>query len=104
MNDYEKRLPGEAITLQNRKESEEQVDKRKRYNQILEIMYEQKDTPLTAKEIADIMFKRHLIPTNERNFTAPRLNELSKVRKVEPVGKKVCKWTGRNVSAYKIIV
>ena len=99
--DYQNRLPGENITRQCQKEAEERVDKQKRYNQILEIMSSNKE-PLTAKEIANIMFQQHLIPSNERNFVAPRLTELSHIGKVEPVGKKVCKWTGVNVTAYKI--
>ena len=100
--DYEKRLPGEAITLQNRKESDETIDRQRRYKQILEIMNEYKDIPLTAKEIAMEMFRRHLIPTTDRNFTAPRLNELSKKGKVEPVGKKMCIYTRKNVTTYKL--
>lgn len=100
--DYEKRLPGESITLQNRKESEETTDKQKRYKQILEIMNENKDTPLSAKEIAIKMYEKHLIPTTERNFTAPRLNELSKMGKVEPYGKKKCIYTRKNVTTYKL--
>ena len=73
--DYEERHPGEATTLQCRKEAEETIDKQRRYNQILEIMNEFKNIPLTANEIAMEMFRRHLIPTTERNFAAPRVNE-----------------------------
>jgi hypothetical protein len=102
--DYEERLSGENITLQNQLEAYEEVDKNKRYNQILTIMYENKDTPLTAKEIASIMCLRNLIPTSERNFVSPRLTELSKIGKVEPVGKKKCQWTGKNVTAFRIIL
>ncbi len=100
----EKKTLGDFISHKNQKESNEKVDRKIRYNQILEIMYDKKDMPLTAKEIAHIMFQHHLIPTNERNFTAPRLNELVKIGKVEPIGKKKCNWTGRNVTAYKIII
>lgn len=101
---YEERLPGENITVQTQHESEETVNKQKRYNQILTIMNENKNTPLTAKEIAYLMFKDHLIPTSERNFVSPRLTELSKIGKVEPIGKKKCLWTGKNVTVYKVIV
>lgn len=101
---YEERLPGENITIQIQHESEEEVDKSRRYNQILNIMIENKNTPLTAKEIAYLMFKEHLIPTSERNFVSPRLTELAKIGKVEPIGKKKCSWTGKNVTVYKVTV
>lgn len=100
--DYEERHPGEATTLQCRKEAEETIDKQRRYNQILEIMNEFKNIPLTAKEIAMEMFRRHMIPTTERNFTAPRLNELSKMGIVEPTGKKKCIYTRKTVTTYKL--
>ena len=32
---------------------------------------------MTAKEIAVEMYKKGYIPSDERNFTAPRLTELS---------------------------
>lgn len=56
----------------------------------------------TAKEIAVEMKKRGDIPTDERNFTAPRLTELSIKGIVEPIGKKKCSYTGKTVSVYKI--
>lgn len=99
---YDEKLPGEAITLQCRKESDEIVDRQKRYKQILGIMYEDKAKTYTAKEMADVMCNRHLIPTNERNFTQPRLNELAKMGRVDTVGKRVCQWTGRNVTVYRL--
>ena len=40
------------------------------------------------------------IPTSERNFTAPRLTELSKMGVVEPIGKKMCQYTGKTVAVY----
>ena len=39
---------------------------------------------------------------DERNFTAPRLTELSKLGVVEPVGKDYCQFTGKKVSLYKL--
>ena len=95
------RMPGEIPTLETRSESYETVDKKKRYKQIIEIL---KENPkgLTAKEIACVMYSNRLIPTNERNFTAPRLTELSKEGKVEPIGKKKCTFTGKTVAVYKL--
>jgi repressor of nif and glnA expression len=94
-----KRNSGEHITLANRSETEELVDKQKRYMQIIEILEENKE-PMTAKEIAVAMFKKHLIPSSERNFAAPRLTELSKKGIVDTLGKKKCNYTNKSVTVY----
>ena len=96
---YEETLPTETVTLDTRHDSHESLDKEKRYKQILEIMAEHL-IPLTAKEIAVFMHNKGYIPTTERNFSAPRLTELSQKGVVEPVGKKKCDFTGKMVSVY----
>jgi repressor of nif and glnA expression len=88
------------ITYETRSESYEKVDKQKRYSQILEILKGGKE--MTAKEIAVEMCNRGYIPNNERNFTAPRLTELSIKGIVEPIGKQKCEYTGKSVSVYKV--
>ena len=93
------RVAGEFTTLETRYESNEMVDKQKRYRQIIEIL---QDQPLTAKEVAVEMFKRGYIPTSERNFAAPRLTELSIKGIVEPIGKVICKYTGKKVAVYQL--
>ena len=55
---------------------------------------------LTAQELATELYKRGYIPSDERNFTAPRLTELRKDGKVTPVGKKLCDKTGRTVTVW----
>lgn len=55
----------------------------------------------TAKEIAVELFELGLIPSTERNYTAPRLTELEKMGFVKVIGKKKCKWTGKQVAVYK---
>ena len=55
---------------------------------------------MSAKEIAVEMLKKGYIPTSERNFTAPRLTELSQIGIVEPYGKKICQYTRKTVSVY----
>lgn len=94
----EARQPGQNVTLETRVQAEQEVNKQMRYNQILEVLG---DKEMTAKEIAQEMYIRELIPTNERNFTAPRLTELSIEGIVEPVGKKKCMWTNKMVSVYR---
>lgn len=94
------RQAGEMTTLETRADAEERVDKKRRYIQILECMRGHEG--LTAKEIAEIMREKGYIPTSERNFTAPRLTEMSQRGMVEPIGKKTCEWTGRTVAVYAI--
>jgi hypothetical protein len=96
----ERRRIGEITTLDTRSEANETVDKKKRYKQIIEILYGGKE--MTAKEIAVEMCNRGYIPTNERNFTAPRLTELSYKGIVEPIGKQKCTYTGKKVAVYKL--
>lgn len=88
----------ESITLENRNFAELEVDKHLRYSQILECLG---DKEMTAKEIANEMYMRGMIPTNERNFTSPRLTEMLRDGRIEPVGKKKCDWTGKTVTVFK---
>lgn len=86
------------ITLETRHEAYEQVDKQRRYNEILEVLG---DSEMTAKEISNEMYMRGLIPTNERNFVSPRATEMLIDGRLEVVGKKKCNWTGKKVSIFK---
>lgn len=86
-----------------RHDANEEVDKAKRRRQIKSIL-KNKKCGLTAKETAVIMHRKGLIPTDERNFTAPRLTELCEMGEVEPIGKAKCEYTGRTVTVYKLRV
>ena len=101
MNRFEEVLPNDIVTFNTRGDSHESVDKERRYKQIIEILSEV-STPLTAKEIAVEMHKKGYTPTTERNFSAPRLTELSQKGVVEPCGKMKCRYTGKNVAVYKL--
>ena len=92
------RMPGENTPRETRREAHDIVNKQKRYQQIIECL--QEAGPMSAKEIAVRMFAKGYTPSSERNFTAPRLTEMSAMGVVEPVGKKKCKFTGRNVAVY----
>ena len=96
------RRAGEIPTLDTRGEANETVDREKRYKQIIEIMQEN-GLPMTAKEIAVSMWSRGYTPTDERNFSAPRLTELSKKGIVEPCGKEKCIYTGKTVAVYRLM-
>ena len=57
---------------------------------------------LTAQEIAITLFSRGHIPSDERNFTAPRITELCKDGRVKSVDKKLCVKTGRKVTVWAL--
>ena len=88
----------ESITLENRNFAELEVDKNKRYTQILECLG---DREMTAKEIANEMYLKGMIPTNERNFTSPRITEMLRDGRLEVAGKKKCNWTGKTVTIFR---
>ena len=102
------RQVGEMTTLDTRGEAHEKVDKQKRYSQIVECLLTSSKNNhgermgMTAKEIAVMMCNKGYIPTSERNFTAPRLTEMSQKGIVEPIGKKKCNWTGHKVAVYAL--
>lgn len=56
----------------------------------------------TAKEVAVELFELGLIPSTERNYTAPRLTELEQMELVRVVDKKKCEYTGKTVAVYEI--
>lgn len=89
------------ITLQTRQLSFEDIKpKRKiRYKQILDRLM---TGAKTAKEIAVELFDLELIPSTERNYTAPRLTELEKMGLVRVIDKKKCEYTGKSVAVYEI--
>lgn len=89
------------ISEENRREANISVDKIKRYKQIKEIL--NRKGPLTAKEVAVELYRLKYTDNSDRNNAAPRLTELNKIYKeVEVVGKKICKYTGKNVAVYQL--
>ena len=90
------------FSLFTRRASNEKVDKKKRYEQIKQIL-ENSAVPMTAREISETMHKKRMIPTSERNFSAPRLTEMVGFGEVSEVGKKKCQYTGRFVTTYALV-
>lgn len=89
------------IPQETRRESFEAAkqDAAVRRRVILDILTEHRDG-LTAREVSAELHRRGITPTDERNFAAPRLTELSKAGKVEAIGKKLCAHSGRNVAVW----
>ena len=87
------------ITTQTRQLSFNHIQEKtkKRYEQILDRL----DKPKTAKEIEVELFEIGVIPSTERNYTAPRLTELEKMGYVKAIDKKKCEYTGKTVAIYE---
>ena len=88
-----------TITRQTRQMSFEDIQDKtqKRYIQILNRL----DEPKTAKELAVELFDLGFIPSTDRNYTAPRLNELEKMEYVKVLDKKKCQYSGKTVAIYE---
>lgn len=95
------RNPGEVPTLETRAEANALVNKEKRYQQIIGVLREY--GPMTAKEVAVKLMAKGYVPDAERNWSAPRLSELSQKGIVEPIGKTKCKYTGKTVAVYDLL-
>lgn len=90
------------VTEETKKISHDEIKPKKeiRYDLILDRL----DKPKTAKELSVELFKYGLIPSDERNQTAPRLTELVKLGKVRTLqNKKICQYTGKWVALYEKI-
>lgn len=99
MTDFEPRRPGIVVTNETRGESYDLVDKSKRYSQILECFEEAPQ--MTAREVAERLCGKGYVPTPERNYSAPRLNELEHMGVLEVIGKTRCHTTGKMVAVYE---
>ena len=91
----------DKITRETRQLSFEDINKnkRKRYEQILDIL---QGKEMTAKEVAVEMFNRNFTDSTDRNYSQPRLYELVNMDYVEIVGKRVCEYTNKKVSVYRL--
>ena len=89
------------MTWKTRRMSYEQIkpNKQVRYMQILQRLCLGNKS---AKEIAVELYNLNLANTDERNVAAPRLTKLEKMGFVEETAKKMCEYTGRTVTVYKI--
>lgn len=101
MNYTERRL-GENPLIETKVESEQGVDKLKRYKQIVSILVENNNKPMSAKEIAVEMKEKRYTPTTERNFSSPRITELLNKGVLDCLGKKKCQYTNKMVGVFKL--
>lgn len=90
---------GNILTFETRGQANDSIDRKIRYQQIIEILKDNKE-PMSAKEIAVEMRKRGYAPTSERNFASPRLTELLRNGTIDIFGKKKCEYTGKTVCVF----
>jgi predicted ArsR family transcriptional regulator len=93
----------EKITSITRRESHEYIKPKKqtRQDMILELLTQVRQ-PITANEISKKLLELKLTPYFSRNFSQPRLNELSKDNRARTVNKRKCTITGRTCVTYEI--
>lgn len=91
------------ITTETRRESHESIKPKKipqKHVILSALSYMGK---ATARELAIYLCQTiRVIPSTERNYTAPRLSELDKEGKVIAVEKNRCSVTGKTVAVYKV--
>lgn len=88
------------ITDECRRESNNKVNRVSRYMDIKKVL---KGKELTAKEVAIALYRRKFTKSSDRNNAAPRLTELEQMHLVTVVGSKICQYTGKKVSVYKLV-
>lgn len=91
----------DMVIFDTREESNKKVNKAARYKQIIEILNENPN-PLSAREIATEMCKKGYTPSNERNYAAPRINELTEAGILGFADVKKCEYTGRTVYTFEV--
>ena len=99
-----------SVTRETRRESYEALDAATVNRHIIDILEgvlvdgETESEGMTAREIAEEMHARGVIPYPVRQATAPRLTELAAEGVVEVMGKKLDEQTGRNVAVYRLVI
>lgn len=94
-----------SVTRETRRESYEALDAATVNRHIIGILEGVlvDSEGMTAREIAEEMHTRGVIPYPVRQATAPRLTELAAEGVVEVTGKKLDEQTGRNVAVYRLV-
>ena len=102
MNEIIERNYGEDTTLETRHDSYELTLKnaKRRYDQIIGILAP--NCKMTIREMMYEMMKQGYIKEPDRNYVAPRVNELMSKGIIEPCGKKKDKLSNRMVTAFQL--
>ena len=87
-----------AITKETRRESHNKTDKQPLRKAVLDTLG---NDILTAREIAEKMYKAGVLPYPARAIIQPRITELEKEGVIKAVGKRKDTITDRKVAAYR---
>ena len=88
------------ITKETRIESFNQTEKQPLRQLVLDVL---DGKELTAKEIAEALYKKHKLQYPARAIIQPRITELVESGIIEAVGKKLDTETDRKVAVYKVV-
>ena len=94
--------PGVVATIETRAIANEMADRVNIPVHIIEIFNELDNIPMTVKELSVKMYEKGYVITPERQSVAPRVTELLKEGKITIAGKKICFYSKRPVTAYKL--
>ena len=90
-----------SITKETRRDSYiEVLPKSNDRKSLIKYLLQIKD--MTAHELTKQLLILGLIPYYDRNFVSPRLTELKEAGEVEPVAKRYCKRTDRQVAVWRL--
>lgn len=87
-----------AVTANTRRESHKKTNKENMHSNVLKAVGEDS---LTAREIAQRLFKMGIIEYPARAIIQPRITELVEMQMLKVVGKKYDKQSRRNVAQYE---
>lgn len=90
-----------SVTQQTRRESMEKVNRTRLYDLILNAL-NKAPSGLTAREIAQILYKEGAVLHQDRQAVQPRLTELVEKEIIKVSGKRFDNITSRNVAVYTI--
>lgn len=90
------------ITEETRRESNETLDRKNRYKQVIECFNELGFC--TVSDVCEWLRRKGYTRNADRNNAAPRITELCKVGVLEPVGKTRDSITGRSVAVFTLAV
>lgn len=77
------------------------VEREKLYAEIKKVYENGKE--MTARECAEVLFKKRIVPYPLRQCAAPRLTELCKMNQFKTVGSKFDETTNKTVTVYRMV-
>lgn len=95
----EERRYGTNPMRENQLEANASINRQKRYEQILEVL---EGKEMTFRDIAYAMYEKGYTPSPETTFSQPRVTELVRQGKIEPLGKIKSDYTHKMVTVFGV--